>query len=436
MNGHDGGLPQGSPHGSPHSGLDSFFAFLRRPGIIRVSEGKWFAGVAAGLARSLGVDPLVVRAAFIFFSLFFGMGIALYLLLWLLLPAEDGSLSIEKALRHGDGGSIFLLIVTVIAVFGGGGPGWRDQWTGLRVLGFIAMGAVVWWVLSRHQAQTPGPPPGWAPGSTPSPAPSAETGAEQPSTTVAGMATPPSGWVPPAAPAPARWEATPVAPVPRPPLSPRPITPVLGFAAGAIVLGAALVAGALTTSVADRLGWSGNHVSLGLAAALAVIGVGALVAGLSGRRTGWIAPFAILGIIATLFSSVSPAGLRHPWRVGDNTVSPTTIQGAGPYELGAGQLDLDLSEATLDNDPATVQTVQARVGAGDLRLVVPAGTSVRVHATARAGGLTAFESNESPDSTLEAGGIDFERTIDYGTGPIQLVVEAEVGVGQITIRKG
>ena len=423
--------------GSPHTGLDSFFALLRRPGIVRVSEGKWFAGVATGLARTLGVDPLVVRAGFIVFSIFFGMGIALYLLLWLLLPAEDGSLSIEKALRHGDGGSIFLLIVTAIAVFGGGGTGWRDEWTGLRFLGFIAMGAVVWWILTRHQTQAPGPPVGWTPGSTPAtPAsgPSADLGSDQPSTPVGAMAPPPSGWVPPAG-APAGWDATPAAPAPRPPLAPRQITPVLGFAAGAIVLGAALVAGALTTWFADRVGWPGNHISLGMAAALAVIGLGALIAGASGRRTGWIAPFAILGIIATLLSSVSPVGLRQPWRVGDNSFSPATVQGAGPYELGAGQLNLDLSDSTLDADPSTVQTVQARVGAGEVRLVVPDGTSVRVHAAARAGGLTAFESNEAPDSTFEAGGIDFERTLDYGTGPTQLVVEAEVGVGQIIIRK-
>jgi phage shock protein PspC (stress-responsive transcriptional regulator) len=414
--------------------LDSFFAALRRPGIFRVADGKWFAGVATGLARWLGVDPLVVRAGFILFSLFFGMGVALYLVLWLLLPTEDGSLAIERALRHGDGGAIFLLVVTVLSVFGGSNPGWRDDWAGLRIIGFIAVGAVVWWLLTRtDRGVGAGPPPAGTPtANQAAPTTYTDTGAPSP---VSGATSMPTGsWASAGTTGPSAWQP-PQPPQPRPLPTPRPTTPVMGFAAGAITLGAALVAGAGTTWLADRGDWAGNHVSLGMAAALAVIGLGALVAGLAGRRTGWIAPFAILGIIATLLSSVSPVGLRQPWRVGDNTLSPSTVQGAGPYELGAGQLNVDLSDAALDTDPTTVQTVQARVGAGELRLVVPDGTSVRVDAAARAGGLTAFESNEAPDSTLDAGGIDFERTIAYGTGPTQLVVEAEVGLGQIIIRK-
>lgn len=434
-------------HGAPpHGGLDSFFAALRRPGIVRVAEGKWFAGVSTGLARWLGVDPLVVRAGFILFSLFFGMGVALYLVLWLLLPTEDGSLAIERALRHGDGGAIFLLVITVLSVFGGSNPGWRDEWVGLRIVGFIAVGAVVWWLLTRREPALGSRTPWTAgTGSTPTAGPpeaaaasavSAAPGA--PDTTL-----PPSSWAPAARTAGATpWQPPqpsrppePPRPAPRP-VAPRTTTPVLGFAAGAITLGAALLGGAATTWLADRADWPGNHVSIGMAVVLGVLGLGALIAGLAGRRTGWIAPFAVIGIFATLLSSVSPAGLRQPWKVGDQSFSPTTVQGSGPYELGAGQLNLDLSDATLDADPASVQTIQARVGAGEVRLVVPSGASVKVHASGLAGGLTAFDSNESTGSSLESGGIDFNRTLDYGTGPVQLVIDAQVGVGQIIIRKG
>ena len=94
-------------------GLDGFYAALRRPGIVRSRDGRWFAGVATGVARWLGVDPLVVRAGFILFSIFFGMGLALYLVLWLLMPDERGEIHIERALKHGEGSSIFLLVVTV-----------------------------------------------------------------------------------------------------------------------------------------------------------------------------------------------------------------------------------------------------------------------------------------------------------------------------------
>ena len=408
-------------HGaSPHSALDSFFAMLRRPGVGRVSQGKWFAGVAAGLARSLGVDPLVVRAAFILFGIFFGMGFALYLVLWLLLPAEDGSISLERALRYGDGGSIFLLIITVISLFSGG-AGWRGDWAGLRIVGLLAMGAVLWWILTQHGAAGPATPSA----ATPSAAAERATGPEG------------GGAVSSAAPStggPASWPSP--EGVRRAPVPPRPVTPGLGFAVGSVILGGALVIGALTTTVADRAGWSGNHVSLGLAAALAVIGLGALGAGLVGRRSGWIAPFAIVGILATLASSVSPVGLHQPWRVGDRSWAPTTIQGAGPYELGTGNLRLDLSNAALDSDPTTVQTIRASVGMGELRLTVPDHVAVRVETAVRVGGLTARNSAESPDGAIDAGGVDFRRTVDYGQGAAQLVVDAEVGLGHITIDRG
>src|SRR4051812_35015945 len=49
------------------------------------------AGVCAGLARQLGVDVLVVRVAFVAGSFAGGLGIVLYVLAWLLLPAGAGA---------------------------------------------------------------------------------------------------------------------------------------------------------------------------------------------------------------------------------------------------------------------------------------------------------------------------------------------------------
>jgi signal transduction histidine kinase len=51
------------------------------------------AGVAAGLARRLGIDPLIVRVGFIAASAAGGFGLALYLLGWAVMPGEEG----EKA---------------------------------------------------------------------------------------------------------------------------------------------------------------------------------------------------------------------------------------------------------------------------------------------------------------------------------------------------
>jgi signal transduction histidine kinase len=49
------------------------------------------AGVAAGLARRVGVDPLVVRVGFIAASFAGGFGLGLYILGWAVMPGEDGA---------------------------------------------------------------------------------------------------------------------------------------------------------------------------------------------------------------------------------------------------------------------------------------------------------------------------------------------------------
>jgi phage shock protein PspC (stress-responsive transcriptional regulator) len=64
----------------------------------RVSQGAMVGGVAAGVARSLGVDPLIVRVAFVLLALLSGAGIALYLAGLLLIPDEDSGQSLARQL--------------------------------------------------------------------------------------------------------------------------------------------------------------------------------------------------------------------------------------------------------------------------------------------------------------------------------------------------
>jgi phage shock protein PspC (stress-responsive transcriptional regulator) len=56
------------------------------------------AGVAAGLARRLNLDPLVVRAAFIVLTFVGGLGASLYGLGWLFLPQPDGRIHAQRLL--------------------------------------------------------------------------------------------------------------------------------------------------------------------------------------------------------------------------------------------------------------------------------------------------------------------------------------------------
>ena len=67
-----------------------FGAGSRRTALRRPVQDSVVAGVAAGLARYLGVDVMIVRIAFVVLTVAGGAGIPLYLAGLLLIP-EDGS---------------------------------------------------------------------------------------------------------------------------------------------------------------------------------------------------------------------------------------------------------------------------------------------------------------------------------------------------------
>lgn len=56
----------------------------------RTSERRILAGVCLRLGERLGVDPLLLRAAFVITTVAGGFGIPVYFVAWLLLPSEDG----------------------------------------------------------------------------------------------------------------------------------------------------------------------------------------------------------------------------------------------------------------------------------------------------------------------------------------------------------
>ena len=59
-----------------------------RPPLTRPHDGRRVAGVAAGIAAWLGVDPNVVRLAFGVLVFANGIGLALYAVGWLVFPDE------------------------------------------------------------------------------------------------------------------------------------------------------------------------------------------------------------------------------------------------------------------------------------------------------------------------------------------------------------
>lgn len=69
--------------------------------ITRSRSDRMVAGVAGGLAAYFGIDPLIVRIAFLVLMLFNGTGAFIYLALWLIVPNEgspgEGRATVQEA---------------------------------------------------------------------------------------------------------------------------------------------------------------------------------------------------------------------------------------------------------------------------------------------------------------------------------------------------
>jgi phage shock protein C len=62
----------------------------------RKVEGRWVAGVCAGLAAYTGVDATVIRLIFAVLSFFGGVGAIAYVIAWALMPEEGDTASIAE----------------------------------------------------------------------------------------------------------------------------------------------------------------------------------------------------------------------------------------------------------------------------------------------------------------------------------------------------
>jgi signal transduction histidine kinase len=104
------------------------------PALRRDTRHRVFGGVCAGLGRHMGVDPLIVRVAFVAAALAGGIGVALYAVAWVLVPAGDAP---EAAARRRTSrgtiqiaAGVGLLALSVLLTF--------------RALGLLFSDVVVW----------------------------------------------------------------------------------------------------------------------------------------------------------------------------------------------------------------------------------------------------------------------------------------------------
>ena len=57
--------------------------------LTRPRDDRWIAGVCSGLGHRFGIDPKAVRIAFVISCLLPGPQFLIYILLWVLMPADD-----------------------------------------------------------------------------------------------------------------------------------------------------------------------------------------------------------------------------------------------------------------------------------------------------------------------------------------------------------
>jgi len=431
----------------PQTGLDKVFATLRGIPVRRRSDDKWIGGVCSGLADRLGVDPVIVRAAFVLLFILGGVGITVYLVAWVLLPNDRDEIAAERALVHGEGGSILLLIIAVFALFGGswwssdaGYSGWGFPWL------LALTGLLIWWLVQRsgnspdadqrvraQQLGTPvaGPSPtpyAAGPPTTPYAAgpPTTPYAAGPPTTPYTGgpPTTPYTGGPPPT---PYRGGPPPTAPVP---VVPRRLRRRSGGPLMALIsIGLALATYGSLIWAGTELSWTGDHQAIALAGSLAAMGLLMVVIGLAGWRAGFVTFLAVVLAIAAWSSTVVPTGIRLGGQVGDATWAPTSVAGDGNYHLGVGDGVLNLSG--LPTEGLSEAKIPAYVGLGELRVVVPQDLTVKVVGHVGLGEI--LLPNDAGSSGQ--GGSDVSRSVVIGDGPTEVVVDAGVGIGQLTVVK-
>jgi phage shock protein PspC (stress-responsive transcriptional regulator) len=351
--------------------------------LVRVREGRWLGGVAAGLGRYFDVNPLVYRIAFGALAFVGGTGVLLYLAAWLVIPgeAEEESAAVEFLRDHrerpwlllGVGVLAVVAVLTFSEVDFWSGPG--NLWLAATLVG----GALVWAYLIDR------------------------------------------GDRPPTVAAPVAGDAEPTAAFPAPPTPPRErrksfFPPV----AGALLLAAGFFGLLAVLDVYDV------DVSVLLAASVAVVGAGVVAGFQLGRRVGGLIVLGLLLLAAFGISTASPVSISSG--IGDDVQRP--LAGTLPerrYELGIGELTVDLSNATI---PAGRTHVDVRLGIGDTVITVPDDVALELDARAAVGRVEVLGDEED--------GADAEKTVSV-PGPTPeapvLVVDADVGIGSIEIER-
>jgi phage shock protein PspC (stress-responsive transcriptional regulator) len=353
----------------------------------RRTTDRVIGGVAGGLGDYFNVDPLLIRIGFVGLIIFGGAGLVLYLIAWLLLPAEGQDASMAESFFRRLGltpsriGWIALALILLVLIFNmpiggpldGSGTVFIGPLPGLNPAALWALAIIVTGIVVIRRRET-----------APSLAPAA----------IADVA-------PPATPT--------VRPVPRP-RSP------LGW----YVLAATLIALGLLAIVSQMA-----HVEVApgqfFGAALAVIGIGLVVGAWWGRAR-------VLILLALLLMPVAvPASfITAPLEggVGDLRYTPASpAELRDEYRLLGGRLVLDLTKISRGTQPIHIA---ASVAVGELVVVLPPDASVQIDARVGAGSTILFDARQVGTSLQD-------RSVRHEFRGASYILDLEAGIGEVQV---
>ena len=419
-----------------------------REKLVRPAQGRYIAGVSGALGRATNTDPVLWRVVLAVLGFFGGVGVLIYLLGWLLIPAENDTASpIESLLGRGRSGmkpmSILLLGGAAVLTFAFVvNDGFRAALLAVAVIA----GAVV--LLKRNGSAAnptqpfppaqPAPPaapgfpdaPAAAAGPAPAPAPAEEpvTAPLPPLPPQPPQFTAPSGgYRPPFAPH-GPWAGNSQQPygypppAPKPPKAPKP--PREKSKLGRITFFALLlVMGFL--ALLDAVG-VGVAVSAYFAAALTTIALGLILGAWFGRARGLIA----LAVIATIGLSISSGLKRFPGQIGNNVYRPATVSAiADEYDFTAGNATIDLRGVNFTGEK---QETLISMKFGQVRVLLPPNVDTTADLRMSDGRAVIFgrelagndigaEQYTDLGADQAAGGGELLLTVEMNTGNVEVI---------------
>jgi phage shock protein PspC (stress-responsive transcriptional regulator) len=429
-------------------------------GLVREPDDRKIAGVCSGLADRLGVDVTALRVGLVALALVTPTVVIAYVVAALVVPERRPDQLRVRAQRVHLGriphtvlviGAIIAVAVVVDDAW------WLEPFP--AALALIAVG--VWLIAQRRDDESDrddGLP--W-PGSTASDiavSPPSDTeavdGTALESVPLDADPTPlldaterlapaegtgPPGESPP--PASTWWSGRPghnvsaepaPSPASAPPITaqdPTPATPRAPRSRLATVVLAVLLVGGGFAWLLDALELVEVDWTDRLALGLLVVGVGLLIAAWRGRAWALVPVgllFALLIVTAEALVVPVDAGTGEQTEIVD-----TPAELARDHELFAGQLTLDLRDVPLS--AGETATVEAAVGAGQMRVLVPEDATVTVDANIRIGDVASDGGPEANESGL---GLDERFTLaGVARGPV-IDLDLFVGFGRLEVTRG